>query len=150
MTIGYAVIGLENTKFPENVGGTLRAAQVFGASAVIINSTRVNRKAIKHPSNTTKTQRNIVTLFVEDLTESIPYDCIPVAIEMLDDAECLTTFKHPKRAFYIFGAEDKTLRSEIIDVCKYTVKVPSRYCLNLAACVNVVLYDRTAKLLNNT
>jgi len=28
------------------------------------------------------------------------------------------------------------------------VKVPSAICLNLAACVNVVLYDRVAKSMN--
>ena len=44
-----------------------------------------------------------------------------------------------------FGPEDGTLGPEILAWCRDVVYVPTRYCMNLAATVNVVLYDRAAK-----
>lgn len=44
-----------------------------------------------------------------------------------------------------FGAEDQTLGSRILGGCRDVVFIPSKHCLNLAACVNVVLYDRMVK-----
>ena len=61
---------------------------------------------------------------------------MPVAIEITD----------PRRAYYIFGPENGSLSKEIMNKCKYTVKIPTNGCLNLGAAVNVVLYDRLAKL----
>jgi tRNA(Leu) C34 or U34 (ribose-2'-O)-methylase TrmL len=70
---------------------------------------------------------------------------VPVAIEFIEDSIALPKFTHPKSAFYIFGAEDQTLGRDILDRCKHVVMVPTAYCMNLAATVNVVLYDRMAK-----
>jgi tRNA(Leu) C34 or U34 (ribose-2'-O)-methylase TrmL len=68
-----------------------------------------------------------------------------VAVELIDGAKSLTTYKHPPRAFYIFGPEDGTLKKEITDFCEDIVYIPTEGCMNLAATVNVVLYDRLAK-----
>ena len=43
------------------------------------------------------------------------------------------------------GAEDATLGDRILSRCASVVYVPTRFCMNLAAAVNVVLYDRCAK-----
>lgn len=51
----------------------------------------------------------------------------------------------PARAFYVFGPEDGTLGSDILSWCPQRLMVPTRTCMNLAATVNVVLYDRLAK-----
>ncbi len=81
----------------------------------------------------------------DELETLIPYDCIPVAVELVQDAQNLISFSHPERAFYIFGAEDGTLGNRILSWCPAKVMIPTRRCMNLAACVNVVLYDRLAK-----
>lgn len=47
----------------------------------------------------------------------------------------------------ISGAEDATLGKRITDKCRDVVYVPTTGCMNLAATVNVVLYDRMAKQL---
>ena len=57
----------------------------------------------------------------------------------------LPEYQHPERAFYIFGAEDATLGARVLDRCRDRVFVPTVRCMNLAATVNVVLYDRMAK-----
>jgi tRNA(Leu) C34 or U34 (ribose-2'-O)-methylase TrmL len=72
---------------------------------------------------------------------------VPVAVDLIEGATSLVEFKHPERAFYIFGAEDQTLGRRVLDWCKNVVYVPTDRCMNLAATVNVVLYDRLAKQL---
>ena len=74
---------------------------------------------------------------------------VPVAIEVHPDARPLTEYQHPERAFYIFGPEDGSLDKDIRDWCEDVIYIPTNGCMNLAATVNVVLYDRMAKG-NNT
>jgi len=51
-------------------------------------------------------------------------------------------------ALHVFGAEDATLGRNVLSWCRDVVAIPGG-CLNLAAAVNVVLYDRIAKLLRD-
>lgn len=81
----------------------------------------------------------------EDLRDFIPFDAVPVAVDLVDDAVELPHFIHPQRAFYVFGPEDGTLGKATLEWCKHKVMIPTRNCMNLAATVNVVLYDRLAK-----
>jgi len=81
----------------------------------------------------------------EDLFSFLPFDCVPVAVDLIDGARDLRTYTHPERAFYIFGPEDGTLGRKITDKCRDIIYVPTEYCMNLAATVNVVLYDRLLK-----
>ena len=141
---GYAVIGLDNPKDGKNVGGTLRAAGIFGALLVAISGPR-KRHFMNHPTDTMKAYRSVPTVFTDELFDAIPYACIPVAVDLIDGAIPLPIFVHPERAFYIFGAEDNTLGKRITDRCRYKVMIPSDGCLNLAAAVNVILYDRISK-----
>jgi len=57
----------------------------------------------------------------------------------------LPSFVHPEKALYIFGPEDGTLSQSVIDEADHVVYIPTVGCMNLAATVNVVLYDRLAK-----
>jgi tRNA(Leu) C34 or U34 (ribose-2'-O)-methylase TrmL len=75
-----------------------------------------------------------------------PYSAMPVAVDLVDGAKSLISFQHPNAAFYIFGPEDGTIPCSILEQCPIRIAIPTRHCINLAACVNVVLYDRMAKL----
>jgi tRNA(Leu) C34 or U34 (ribose-2'-O)-methylase TrmL len=81
----------------------------------------------------------------DDLSALVPYGSVPVAVDLVDDAIPLPEFQHPERAFYVFGPEDGTLGQSILKWCSHRVMVPTRTCMNLAATVNVVLYDRLCK-----
>lgn len=81
----------------------------------------------------------------DNLRELIPFGAVPVAVDLVDDAVALDDFIHPQRAFYVFGPEDGTLGRATLDWCVHRVMVPTVSCMNLAATVNVVLYDRSAK-----
>ncbi len=145
MTRGYAAIALVNPKSRENVGGALRAAGCYDASLVVIAGTRPEHYMGRIATDTQKAYRHIPTLRVDDVFDALPYDCVPVAVDLVPHAKCLFGFTHPERAFYIFGPEDGTLGKDVTDRCKYAVSVPTRYCMNLAATTNVVLYDRMSK-----
>jgi len=97
-------------------------------------------------TDTFKAYRHMPVIEVEDLSIVIPYDCVPVAVDLIHGAQCLVGYKHPERAFYIFGPEDGTLGQRVISWCRDVVYVPTYGCMNLAATVNVVLYDRVSKL----
>lgn len=144
MAKGYACIGLFNPKTPENVGSVLRAAGCYGAHSVFYTGTRYDL-AKKFCTDTHKKHLDIPLIAVDDLQSIIPLDCVPVAVELIDGAKSLVDYKHPPRAFYIFGPEDNSLKKKITDFCRETIYIPTNGCMNLAATVNVILYDRLAK-----
>lgn len=141
---GYCGIGLTNPKFDVNVGGVLRAAKNYGADFVSISGTRYKGAG----TDTYKSHKHLPLFKVDNLKDTLPYMCTPVAVDLLPDSNTLYDFIHPERAFYIFGAEDETLGHNILDWCKHRVYVPTDGCMNLAAAVNVVLYDRNCKQYN--
>ena len=139
---GFAGLGLFMPKTDVNVGGAIRAAHCYGASLVAIQGQRYWRM----PTDTMKSYRHIPVLHgMTDIFEAVPFDCQPVAVDLVEGATSLVDFKHPERAFYIFGPEDGTLGAKVIDRCPHRVMVPTRGCMNLAATVNVILYDRLVK-----
>jgi len=141
---GYAAIGLHHPKTAWNVGAVIRAAMCYDASTICISGDRIGSRQIKHAANTTKGHRHI-PVFRGELRDLIPYGAVPVAVDLVDDATPLPDFQHPHSAFYVFGPEDGTLGKQVLDWCPMRVMVPTRQCMNLAATVNVILYDRLAK-----
>lgn len=140
-----AVVGLVNPKDKNNIGSVLRAAGCYGAAAVLIEGARGHDMAKRCITDTGKVYQKIPTILTDDIFASHPVGTIPVAVELLDDAKSLVTFRHPPQAFYIFGPEDGTLGGRHLDRCAHRIFVPTTHCMNLAATVNVVLYDRLAK-----
>lgn len=138
-------IGLHNPKFPENVGGVMRACMAYNVQLLAIQGRRYTRVA----TDTCSGYRHIPTISVSNLKDVIPFNCVPVAVDIIDGAIPLPEYKHPKHAYYIFGAEDATLGSQITSWCRDTIYVPTKICMNLAAAVNVILYDRMSKGFKN-
>jgi tRNA(Leu) C34 or U34 (ribose-2'-O)-methylase TrmL len=138
---GFAVIAADRPKSPCNFAGMMRAAHCYGADMLVLGGDRYKSA----PPNVTKAERHIPLLRVAEVFDALPYGCVPVAVELVPDARPLTTYVHPERAFYVFGAEDATLGARILGRCRDVVYVPTSFCMNLAATVNVVLYDRMMK-----
>ena len=138
---GFAAIGLHNPKNPANVGSVLRAAGCYEAAMVAMSGDRFKKAA----TDTASTWRHMPLIETNDLRLVVPYDCVPVAIDLVEGARPLTNYTHPDRAFYVFGPEDGTLGKGVLSWCRDVVYVPTTGCMNLAAAVNVVLYDRMAK-----
>ena len=139
---GYCCLGLDNVKTDANVGSILRLASNFDVSLVALGGTRYSRQV----TDCNKSYRHVPVMHnISDLHEIVPYDCVPVAIELLDGAKSLIDYCHPERAFYVFGAEDATLGQRVLSWCRDVVYIPTNHCLNLSMCVGIVLYDRLVK-----
>ncbi|MEF1326862.1 RNA methyltransferase [Vibrio sp. M260121] len=140
------IIGLYNPKSPTNVGAVLRAAGCYDAAQVRYNGTRYSR-AVKFQTDTQNSQERIQLVEMEDLTANVADDVEIVCVELVVGATALPHFTHPENAIYVFGPEDGSLPQEMVDKAHHVVYVPTHGCMNLAATVNVVLYDRMAKTL---
>ncbi len=141
MNKGYSCVGLDNPKTPSNIGSALRACGNFNAAFLAVSGLRYKN----HSTDTMKQYRHTPLFQVEDLNLIIPYDCVPVAVDLVGDAIPLPEYKHPERAFYIFGAEDATLGERVLYWCRDKIYIPTNRCMNLAGTVHVVLYDRMSK-----
>jgi len=138
---GYAAIGLFAPIDEKNIGSALRAASCYGAALVAYTGQPYKRAC----TDTTAYYRHAPLVATEDLRSVIPFDCVPVAVDLVEGAESLVNYRHPLSAFYVFGPENGTLGESVLSWCRDRVMVPTRFCMNLAATVNVVLYDRLAK-----
>ena len=138
---GYSIIALDNPKTPANVGSAMRAVGIYGASALIYSGRRFK----PGKTDTMKHYRHIPLIRSDNLHDAVPFDCVPVAVELIDGAIPLPEYLHPERAFYVFGAEDATLGKRVLSWCRDVVYIPTNGCMNLAATVNVILYDRMMK-----
>ena len=138
-------IGLINPKSTTNVGAVLRAASCFQASDIVYTGQRYARAA-RFQTDTKNSVLNLPLTGVEDILDQVPPGQTIVCIELVEGATPLTEFEHPNNAFYIFGPEDGSIPQAVVDKADAVVYVPTVGCLNLAATVNVVLYDRQAKL----
>ena len=142
-TRGYFGIILHMPKTRLNVASTLRSAYGFGAAFVGHTGDRYHRCA----PDTASAYRHVPLFRAPgpDFAELIPFDCIPVAVDIVPDACPLPSFVHPERAVYVFGPEDGTLGAARIKACERRIYIPTRQCLNLAVSVATVMYDRQAK-----
>ena len=148
MTKESVIVGLCNPKGPENVGSVMRAAANYQVDRVVYTGSRYTR-AVERRAKSADTSRRIgknVPLSEEvSLVDDVPEGMKIVCIELVENAVSLPEFEHPENALYIFGPEDGSLSQEIINKADAVVYIPTVGCMNLAATVNVVLYDRLAK-----
>lgn len=144
---------LVNPKFPHNVGGAVRALSCFGGGEVAYSGDRIDlgdrlprEERMKAYQDTPWRQIPRQDQFrpISAMLRSQP-GLTPVAIELLPGTEPLHTFEHPANALYVFGPEDGSLPDGIRRSCHRFVTIPSMHCLNLAAAVYIVLYDRAVK-----
>jgi len=87
---------------------------------------------------------------VTSLADAVPGEMKIVCVELAENAIPLPEYQHPENAFYIFGPEDNTISQPLIDRADEVVYVPTIGCMNLSAVVNIVLYDRMIKAMNNS
>lgn len=141
---GFACVSLFRPKTAENVGAVLRAAHCYRVAQVNIEGGR--KDFLSHCTNTPMAHRHTPVFLVDDVLDYLPFGAQVVAVDMIEGATSLVDFKHPHQAVYIFGPEDGSLGKRHTDRAQHVVYVPTRNCMNLAAAVNVVLYDRMAKI----
>lgn len=139
-------IALYNPKTPANVGAVMRAAGCYAAGAIRYSGERFD-KAMKYQTDTNNIKGTVPLTHSDNLLNDLPNAEKIICIELVEGATALTDFEHPSQSStYVFGPEDGSLPQTIIDQADAVVYVPTIGCMNLAATVNVVLYDRLMKM----
>ncbi|MGB2146598.1 TrmH family RNA methyltransferase [Vibrio toranzoniae] len=144
MNKSHVTIGLTNPKSPTNVGAVMRAAGCYQVDEVKYTGQRYE-KAAKFHTDTKSAARTIPLTGVESFLDNLELETQIVCVELAEGATPLPRFKHPENAIYIFGPEDGSISQDVADRADHVVYVPTVGCMNLAATVNVLLYDRLAK-----
>jgi tRNA G18 (ribose-2'-O)-methylase SpoU len=142
---GYFGIGAEGISKPMNLGNLIRSAHAFGASFVFLID--VHYTARNALSDTSQAERQM-PLYRFDAVEELvlPKGCVLIGVELLDAATPLPSFRHPLNAAYVFGAERSALSPAMVARCDHVVRIPTRFCINLAAAGVIVMYDRMLSL----
>lgn len=143
---GYFGIGVEGASKAMNIGTLFRTAHAFGAAFVFTLRTQYNRRE-GGLSDTSDTPRSVPTYHFADLTAfRLPLGCRLVGVEIAEDAIELPSFRHPRQAAYILGAEREGLSADVQACCDYVVKIPTRFSVNLGVAGALVMYDRLLTL----
>lgn len=144
LRVGYFGIGIVDPKREVNMGTLWRSAAAMGAAFTF----QIGGRYVNQASDTTRAWKLLPHFVHKDADAwraSLPYDCVPVAVELTADAVPLGSYSHPERAVYVLGAEDHGIPPAVLDVCRDTVILPGRFCLNVAVAGSVVIYDRLKK-----
>lgn len=142
--LNSTVVGLTNPKSPSNVGSVMRAAGCYQVGQVFYSGQRYARAA-KFNTDTKSITDKIPLSQIDDLSTLKSDHQKLVVVELVEGAIPLPEFEHPENAVYIFGPEDGSIEQNVVDAADHVVYIPTIGCMNLAATVNVVLYDRLAK-----
>jgi tRNA G18 (ribose-2'-O)-methylase SpoU len=142
---GYFGIGAKGISKPMNLGNLTRSAHAFGASFIfLVDAHYTARSAL---SDTSQAERQLPLYrfdAVEDLV--LPKGCVVIGVELVNEATLLPSFRHPLNAAYVFGPERSPLSSAMVARCDHVVRIPTRFCINLAAAGAIVMYDRMLSL----
>lgn len=137
-------IGLTNPKSATNVGAVMRAAGCFSVDRVLYSGERYDR-SVKLNTDTKKINSLIPLQHENDFQDAVTSKTKIICVDLIVGATPLPNFKHPENALYIFGPEDGSIKQAVIDKADEVVYIPTKGCLNLAATVNILLYDRLVK-----
>ena len=138
------IIALTNPKSSSNVGGAMRAAGCYDAQKVVYSGDRFNR-AVRLAADTQKVHEIVPLMHYDDLVTALEPGMKLICVDLIEGATPLPNFEHPENAMYLFGPEDGTIKQQVINKADAVVYIPTIGCMNLAASVNVVLYDKLAK-----
>ena len=101
--------------------------------------------AAKFNTDTKSITQSIPLTGVDSILDNIPAETKVVCVELAEGAIPLPQVEHPEQVIYVFGPEDGTIGQDVINRADAVVYIPTVGCMNLAATVNVLLYDRLAK-----
>lgn len=142
---GYFAIGAERMSKALNLGNLMRSAHGFGASFTF--TVGATYQALEARADTSKGQFHIPHYNWQNLGEmALPEGCQLVGVELIDTAIDLPSFRHPMRAAYVLGPERGSLSPELLAQCDFVVKIPTRFCVNVAMAGAIVMYDRFLNL----
>lgn len=143
---GYFGIGVEGVSKSMNVGSLYRTAHAFGAS-FLFTIREAYSKRTGHAADTSHADGHVpLYAFADAEALILPQGCALVGVELVDDAIDLPSFRHPTSAAYVLGPERGSLSPHLIERCEFVVKIPTKFCVNVALAGALVMYDRTLSM----
>ncbi|WP_142849056.1 RNA methyltransferase [Telmatospirillum sp. J64-1] len=139
---GFYGIGVEGISKIANVGSLFRTAHAFQASFVFTIGTDYSRMQGKRTDTSDTTRQLPFYAFPDATALMLPQGCKLVGVELTDEAIDLPVFRHPYNAAYVLGRERGSLTPALQERCDFMVKIPTRFCLNVALAGALVMYDR--------
>lgn len=143
---GYFGIGVEGISKPMNLGALLRTAHAFGASFAFTVAGVVDAREMGHADTSDATSSLPFHRFPDVDHLALPVACTLVGVELVADAVDLPSFTHPHQAAYVLGAERSSLSPALMESCDFVVRIPTKFCVNLAVAGALVMYDRMISL----
>lgn len=139
---GYFGIGVQGLSKSANAGSLFRSAHAFGASFVFTVGATYSAKDGGRV-DTSKADGHVpLYAFDDEKRFRLPEGCALVGVELVDDAVDLPSFRHPRQAAYVLGPERGSLSPAMLGLCDHTVKIPTRFCINVGLAGALVMYDR--------
>ncbi len=143
---GYFGIGVEHASKASNVGAIFRTAHAFGASFVFTVAAAYTERGGAH-ADTSHTPGQVPFYGFPSLeTMVLPDGCELVGVELDESAQILPTFHHPQRAAYVFGPERGGLSDAMKGRCRYLVRIPTQFSINVSLAAAIVVYDRALSM----
>ncbi len=142
---GYFGVGVEGVSKPMNLGNLVRIAHAFDASFFFSVAPRLKLSDANSDTSNAEGQLPFYS-FDKPGDFRLPLGCRLVGVEITDDAVELPRFRHPARAAYVFGAERYSLSPQMLSLCEFVVKIPTRFSINVGMAGAIVLYDRLVNL----
>jgi tRNA G18 (ribose-2'-O)-methylase SpoU len=138
---GYFAIGAERMSKSLNLGNLMRSAHAFGAAFTF--TIGATYSAVEAIADTSRGDKHLPHYDWSRLDEMmLPRGCRLVGVELIDGAIELPRFQHPIQAAYVLGPEKGSLSPELLERCDVVIKIPTRFCVNVAMAGAIVMYDR--------
>ena len=143
---GYFGIGVQGISKPRNLGSLLRSTHAFGGSFFFTIHAAFDAREVKQ-SDTSDAAKHLPLYDFESVEAvQLPRGCQLVGVELTDEAVELPVFHHPTAAAYVLGPERGSLTPELLERCDQTVKIPTKFCVNVGVAGAIVMYDRIRSL----
>ena len=142
---GYFGVGIEGVSKPMNLGNLVRIAHAFDASFFFSIAPRLK---LSDANSDTSRAHGALPFYTFEHPDDfrMPVGCRLVGVEITDDAVELPRFRHPACAAYVFGAERYSLSPQMLSLCEFVVKIPTRFSINVGMAGAIILYDRLINL----
>src|SRR5256885_4281395 len=116
---GYFGIGVDGVSKAMNVGSLFRTAHAFGASFVFTVA-QVYDRGEGGLADTSDAALQVPFYEYPDAASfSLPQGCQLVGIEIVEGANELPSFRHPRTAAYVLGSERLGLSKPMLERCDH-------------------------------
>lgn len=139
---GYFGLGVEGISKSGNLGNLVRSAHAFGASFFFTIAAALEQRELE-ATDTSHAAGHLPFYKYSNLTTfTLPADCVLVGVELVENSIELPRFRHPPCAAYVLGPELGSLSPELQSRCRFMVKIPMKFCVNVGVAGALVMYDR--------